>query len=174
MKTFIGGSQDITELPMRAKERIDEMMDNGVEILVGDAKGADTAVQKYLYDNRYDDVTVYCSGDFPRNNIGRWKTNNIYVPDHVKGFQFHAAKDRAMAEDADEGLMLWDGQSSGTVLNVLRLAMNNKKAILLGASQSKGIEFNNLADWKNFIAGRGDIAEKLCGRATPEELKAGF
>ena len=43
--------------------------------------------------------------------------------DGVRGFAVHAEKDREMARRADYGLMIWDGVSPGTFLNVLRLAI---------------------------------------------------
>lgn len=78
----------------------------------------------------YGKVTVYCSGNTSRNNIDKWKTCSINVGNQHKGFQFHAAKDREMARHAKFGLMIWDGDSPGTALNILRLVQASKKAVL--------------------------------------------
>lgn len=47
-KVFIAGSRQIARLPAEVKNRIDTMVDKGFQILVGDANGADKAVQRYL------------------------------------------------------------------------------------------------------------------------------
>ena len=44
-KVFIAGSRQIARLPAEVKNRIDTMVDKGFQILVGDANGADKAVQ---------------------------------------------------------------------------------------------------------------------------------
>lgn len=44
------------------KERLDNIVKNGFPILVGDANGADKAVQKHLSGVAYADVEVFCSG----------------------------------------------------------------------------------------------------------------
>ena len=49
-KVFIAGSRQIARLPAEVKNRIDTMVDKGFQILVGDANGADKAVQRYLAD----------------------------------------------------------------------------------------------------------------------------
>ena len=45
---FVGGSRHVSRLPAPAKERLDNIVKNGFPILVGDANGADEAVQKHL------------------------------------------------------------------------------------------------------------------------------
>ena len=138
---FVGGSRRITRLPMEAKTRIDNVVDRGFAILVGDANGADKAVQKHLAEAKYDKVTVYCSGDTSRNNVGQWETRNVSVAESEKTFQFYAAKDREMAQQAEFGLMIWDGKSSGTVLNILRLVRASKKAVLVSVAEKSEVEF---------------------------------
>jgi hypothetical protein len=117
---FVGGSRHISKLPPDAKKRLQTIVQNGIDVLVGDANGADKAVQKFMVDAAYDNVTVFCSGERPRNNLGNWKIQSV-TPAHAKGFQFYAAKDREMATSAEYGFMIWDGKSPGTALNVLRL-----------------------------------------------------
>ncbi len=117
---FIGGSRHVSRLPAEVKKRLDNVIASHHQVIVGDANGADKAVQKHFFDANYANVTVFCSGDAPRNNLGSWTTHRVHVPEGTKGFQFYAAKDREMAREADFGLMIWDGKSPGTVLNVLR------------------------------------------------------
>ena len=111
----------------------------------------DKAVQKYLADVHYDNVTVYCSGDTSRNNIGQWETRNVSVGESKKNFQFYAAKDREMAQQAEFGLMIWDGKSPGTILNILRLVRASKKAVLIRVPEKLEVEFKSKEDWDVFL-----------------------
>jgi adenine-specific DNA-methyltransferase len=167
---FVGGSRHVSRLSAEAKERLDKIIGNGFRVVVGDAAGADKAVQKYLLDAAYGNVTVFCSGDRPRNNLGQWETFHVSPEPHVKGFQFYAAKDREMAKRADFGLMIWDGKSAGTALNVLRLVRAGKKAVLLNIPQKEAVAFKAARDWAAFLS-RCDreLIEDLRSRATPEE-----
>ena len=170
---FIGGSRQVSRLPTLAKERLNNVIDSGFPVLVGDANGADKAVQKHLLDRRYEQVTVFCSGESCRNNLGQWRTNHITPSEATKGFHFYAAKDREMARAADFGLMIWDGKSAGTVLNVLRLVRAGKKAVLLNARDGNVITFKSGADWAAFLEQCSpDLRHDLQERATPEEWES--
>jgi probable addiction module antidote protein len=167
---FIGGSRHISRLPVEAKERLKSIMEKKLLILIGDAKGADTAVQKYLHENSYESVIVYCSGMECRNNVGNWRARNFEVAKDETGYQYYAFKDREMAQEAEFGFMIWDGKSPGTVLNVLRLVNASKKAVLLDVNKKQTIYFKTRADWTAFI-GRSDesLVKDLRKRATDEE-----
>jgi probable addiction module antidote protein len=167
---FIGGSRHVSRLPTPAKDRLDNIVKSGFHIVVGDANGADKSVQKHLSSVAYPNVEVFCSGDACRNNLGDWPTRNVRPAKNVKGYQFYAAKDREMANMADFGLMIWDGKSPGTVLNVLRLIKAGKKAVLFNSSEAKTTTFKGVSDWEAFLA-RCDESLKndLRQRATPEE-----
>jgi probable addiction module antidote protein len=167
---FIGGSRHVVRLSALVKERLDNIIRCKFMIVVGDAAGADKAVQKYLLDASYSHVTVFCSGDHPRNNIGSWETYKVAVKTQVKGFQFYAAKDREMAKKADYGLMIWDGKSAGTALNVLRLVRAGKKAVLLNVPDKRTVTFKTMPDWIEFLSQCDHgFVEDLRARATPEE-----
>ena len=60
--------------------------------------------------------------DHCRNNVGNWPTREVAAPRGARGFDYYSLKDRAMAEAAEYGLMLWDGKSKGTVNNVVNLS----------------------------------------------------
>ena len=68
-KVFIAGSRQIVRLPAEVKNRIDTMVEKGFQILVGDANGADKAVQRYLADKAYPNVLVHCMENHCRNNV---------------------------------------------------------------------------------------------------------
>lgn len=127
---FIAGSRRLGKLNDSVKSRIDNLISNDYLILVGDANGADKAVQNYLKENHYQNVIVYCSGNTCRNNLGHWKSENVPVDRSLKGRAFYTVKDKKMAEDADYGLMIWDGKSPGTLNNVVELLRNNKKSLI--------------------------------------------
>lgn len=167
---FVGGSRHVSRLPFPVQERLKNIIKAGHEVVVGDAAGADKAVQKFLADASYAKVTVFCSGEKYRNNLGHWHTHNVEAPKNAKGFQFYALKDRKMAERADFGLMIWDGKSPGTVLNVLRLVRAGKMSVLFEAPEQAFVTFRTPADWHAFINRMGrDFVAELRDRATPEE-----
>jgi hypothetical protein len=91
------------------------MIDKGFQILVGDANGADKAVQRYLADGSCPNVLVHCMKDHCRNNVGNWPTRQLVAPPDAKGFDYYSVKDRAMAEAAEYGLILWDSKSKRTI-----------------------------------------------------------
>ena len=47
-RVFIAGSRRLSRLPSEVRQRLDEMIRRGLSILVGDANGADKAVQAYF------------------------------------------------------------------------------------------------------------------------------
>jgi adenine-specific DNA-methyltransferase len=98
----------------------------GDTILIGDANGADKAVQEYLAASGYRNVTVYCMEQC-RNNAGAWPTRNVKPPGARKDFAYYAAKDLVMAEEARCGVMLWDAKSKGTLNNMVNLVGAGKR-----------------------------------------------
>ena len=167
---FVGGSRHVSRLSAQVIERLNNIIGSGFRIVVGDAAGADKAVQKYLLAASYPHVTVFCSGDRPRNNLGSWEIHKVAPPNHVKGFQFFAAKDREMAKSADFGLMIWDGKSAGTALNVLRLVRAGKKVVMLSVPDKQTVTFKTSHDWSAFLSRCArELVEDLHARATPEE-----
>jgi hypothetical protein len=169
---FIGGSRNVSRLPLEVKTRLDNVVSCGHQVIIGDANGADKAVQKHLHERHYNNVTVYCSGETPRNNLGTWPIHRVDVPKDVKGFHFFAAKDRAMAQQADFGLMIWDGTSSGTLLNVLRLALAGKIAVLFSVPEKHVFNIKSLDIWKDFYTHCSVALQKdVRDRATPDEWK---
>jgi adenine-specific DNA-methyltransferase len=171
---FIGGSRNVSRLPLEVKKRLDNVVASGHRVIVGDASGADKAVQKHFLTVHYNKVTVFCSGVTPRNNLGTWYTHHVDVPKNVKGFQFYAAKDREMAREADFGLMIWDGKSPGTVLNVLRLVIAGKIAVLFNVPNKDVVNIKSVDAWRTFISHCSDeLRRDVKERATPDEWRLG-
>jgi len=130
-RVFIAGSRAVSRLNDTIRGRLDRVIAAGHEVLIGDANGADRAVQQYLAGLEYPRVTVFCTGLRCRNNVGNWPTRNVAPPADVNaGFDFYAAKDREMAKLATHGLMLWDGESRGTFTNIRNLVRADKPVVV--------------------------------------------
>lgn len=169
---FIGGSRHVSRLPPEVKKRLDNVINSGHRVIVGDANGADKAIQKHFLEKHYDKVTVFCSGAKPRNNLGTWHTRRVDAPKNAKGFHFYAAKDREMAREADFGLMIWDGKSPGTILNVLRLTLAGKIAVLFKVPDKEVVKIKTIDAWKSFISScRRELQIDVRERTTPDEWR---
>lgn len=167
---FVGGSRHVSRLPAEFKNRLNSVIKHGHKVVVGDANGADKAVQRHLLEAAYDNVIVFCSGERCRNNLGSWKACHISPPKSAKGFHFYAEKDRAMAREADFGLMIWDGKSPGTILNVLRLVRSHKIAVLFNATDKSSFNIKSLEHWNDFLSTcSATLLADLRDRASPSE-----
>jgi len=149
---FVAGSRRISRLPAEVTSRLDTMIEKGFQILVGDANGADKAIQTYLADKAYPNVLVHCMKNHCRNNIGNWPTRQLVAPRGAKGFDYYSVKDRAMAEAAAYGLMLWDGKSKGTVNNVVNLSRDRKPVVVYVAPTRQFRTLKSLDDLKGLLA----------------------
>ena len=56
-KIFIGGSRKVTRLNEIIRKRISNIIDQNLAIYVGDANGADKAVQTFLSEKEYKNET---------------------------------------------------------------------------------------------------------------------
>lgn len=136
-KVFVGGSRRIGRLSEDIRQRIDRIVAKRFHVLIGDANGADKAVQRYLHERGYDRVEVFCAGATSRNNAGGWPLHVVHPPHSARDFDYYASKDRAMAAEATVGLMIWDGESRGTLLNILRLLSQGKAiAVYVGPKKA--------------------------------------
>jgi hypothetical protein len=159
---FVAGSRQISRLPAEVKARLDTMIEKGFQILVGDANGADKAVQRYFADKAYPNVLVHCMKDHCRNNIGNWPTRQVTAPRGAKGFDYYSLKDRAMAEAAEYGLMLWDGKSKGTVNNVVNLSRDHKPVVVYVVPSRQFRTIKTFNDLKALLAqGDSDSVERI-------------
>ena len=128
-KVFIGGSRLIGRLNPVIRQRLDNMVDAGLDVLVGDANGSDRAVQEHLADRGYASVTVYCMLGACRNNVGGWRVHE--VDGHGKrGYEFYSLKDAEMSADADCAFMIWDAKSKGTFANMVRTVDEGKPTVV--------------------------------------------
>ncbi|NLN49640.1 MAG: hypothetical protein GX154_11275 [Clostridiales bacterium] len=130
MNVFVAGPRVLKSLNEDVKHRLVSLKNKNITVLVGDANGIDRLTQQHFSDLNYKNVIVYASAGKVRNNIGNWKVKNVKVEDNLKGFNFYAAKDIQMAEDADYGFMIWNGRSKGTLNNMINLLNRSKKVLL--------------------------------------------
>lgn len=126
MRIFIAGSHSITELPHCVKRQISRICDEGWHVLVGDYFGLDLAIQNYLVDMHYDKVTVCAPYGRAYNNAGGWLVKRITPPAEPKLLLKREWKNLAMAESADCGLILWDGESRIALQNIVWMTCHGK------------------------------------------------
>lgn len=113
------------------KTRINNIIAQSFTITIGDAYGIDKIVQHYLSSQNYSNVLVFCMEGGCRNNVGNWPTRIIQaVNARRKDFIYYSTKDRAMALEADYGLMIWDGYSRGTLTNLFNLLQKEIPVVL--------------------------------------------
>ena len=167
---FIGGSRDIVSLPEPAIERIGSIVTAEHGVLIGDAPGADAEAQGLLAGYGYEHVGVFHAGREPRSNLGDWAAYHIPPPAGARGFAIHAAKDREMARRADYGLMIWDGISPGTALNVLRLALIGSPCVVYDTMRCVVTTTYNPADWQAMLhSASAEVQRQIEARMTPDE-----
>ena len=160
---FIGGSRRLSRLNAEVRGRLDDVMAKQLAVVIGDANGADKAVQSYLMESRFPHVRVFCTGGGCRNNLGNWTLVAIKPPHRTRDFEYFTAKDAAMAEEADYGLMLWDGESAGTLVNVARLVSAGKPVVLYTAPSRSFLTLRTRTDLEQLLGGCPD---EVRGRVT--------
>lgn len=148
---FLAGSINIKKLHPKFMERLDSLIDSGLQIVVGDATGADSAIQKRLKDRGTDRVTVYCSGTTPRHNYGEWSIRSVATLAAPGSRAFFGAKDLEMAAIADFGLMLWDAKSTGTLNNVIELLRRRKKCVVFVSTIEKFAVVSDASTLKDLV-----------------------
>jgi hypothetical protein len=127
---FIAGSMTIKRLDRLVQERMINIIVSDYDIVVGDADGVDSSIQLFLADNGARRVTVYCTGDRPRNNVGEFPVHSVKSYHSPGSRAYFTAKDIDMAKAADYGLMIWDAKSTGTLSNVIELLTNKKYSLV--------------------------------------------
>lgn len=166
-KVFLGGSRNVSRVNSSVRQRLDNVIERGHAVVVGDANGADKAMQAYLSDRGYRNVEVFCSGRVCRNNVGEWRVRHVAVRPAMRGAEFYSAKDQAMASEAEIGLMLWDGKSVGTLANVFRLIFSGKKAVIYNVADKQFYNIQDQQGWDDFASGLGSgLRTKLAERVS--------
>jgi len=167
---FIGGSRNVSHLDEDVRQRLDRIIEKHFPVIIGDANGADKAVQTYLKSRGYHNVEVFCMEGKCRNNVGPWPSRAVPAPHNTRDFKYYAAKDRVMAAEASVGFMLWDGKSMGTLANAARLIGRRKKVVVYNASEKTFADLTCEADWREFLSScPPDLRERLEHLVSAEE-----
>jgi adenine-specific DNA-methyltransferase len=173
-RVFIGGSRRVSRLSAEVRARIERIVERDLAVVIGDANGADKAVQQYLKQLGYAHVEVFCSDARPRNNLGNWPVRVVRPAHARRDFDYYATKDRAMASEATVGLMLWDGQSRGTLLNILRLATQGKPTVVHIGPKKAFTEVRTVAQFDELVSDLDPpTVRQLHAKASAEDLAVG-
>ena len=151
-KVFVGGSRRISRLNVELRKRLEQIVEKQLAVLIGDANGSDKAVQDFFRERQYPNVVVFCTGGRCRNNLGQWPVRVISAPHHTHDFEYFTAKDAAMAREADFGLMLWDGTSTGTLVNVARLVAFHRPVVVYISPQRRFLTLKSHEDLALLLA----------------------
>lgn len=148
---FISGSRSIKHLPLAVAQRLAVITSRRLPILIGDAGGADFAVQQFLADQDTRDVTVFCAGATPRNNLGHWPIAQVPVDAPRGTAASHAGKDREMARRAGAGFVIWDGRSRGSLANIQRLCARGCFVVIYMVENGEFITLRSDRDREDFL-----------------------
>ena len=168
MKIFIAGPRAVTNLDRPFEKRLNGIVNKNYAILVGDAPGVDKAVQSYFFSLNYPNVTVYASNGKARTNVGKWPIKSVPVSDKTKGFDYYAAKDKAMADSADYGFMLWNGESRGTLTNIINLLTRDKEVLIYFTPKNSFVTVSSFERLDSVLSFCSDSTKKLYHRICSE------
>lgn len=128
-KVFISGSISIKKLPIEVINSIKKIIENKIQILVGDADGIDTLIQDFCLNENYTNLTVYSISAIPRYKASNeFKFKHIFPDEEIKKERARQQeKDKAMTLDSEFSFVVWDGKSKGSYANLIRALENNKK-----------------------------------------------
>ena len=155
---FIAGSISISRLHPKVQERINNIVSSDFDIVVGDADGADTSIQECLLKYQAQRVTVYCTGDTPRNNVAQWPVHRVTSKAKTGTRAYFTAKDLQMARRSDYGLMVWDCKSTGTLSNVIELLKERKKSVVFVNKKTDFVTISDRAGLDHLLALMSDHA----------------
>lgn len=153
---FIAGSISISRLHEKVADRINKIVSSDFNVVVGDADGADTSIQECLQRYQAGKVTVYCTGDSPRNNVAEWPIHRVVSKAKAGTRAYFTAKDLEMARDSDYGLMVWDCKSTGTLSNVIELLREKKKSVVFVNKNKDFVTISDKGDLERLVAFMSD------------------
>jgi len=156
MKIFINGTYQIKKgeekwkLPESVCSYLDELMANEDEFLVDDKSGVSLLVQDYLNYAKYKKVTVCIAGSGQRytKNAGKWPEKH-YLVHGESHYIYSIERDFGMAEEADCGFSIWDGNDFKTFANMIYLCSQGKRSKLYLIGEDKWIDVNSIEDLKD-------------------------
>jgi hypothetical protein len=117
------------ELPIEVKKKIDQAIESGITIIVGEAPGANRLYQDYLKRKGYRDVIVGHAIRL-RYNAGNWK--DLQYGKNLK------ERERKMIEDCDSAVIIWMNRSGVIAENLELLKRLGKSTYLYECSTETG------------------------------------
>lgn len=168
MKVFVAGPRAVSALNKNVTNILSRIIEKQLIVLLGDANGVDRLAQEYFAEAKYPNVYVYASNGKARNNIGEWSVHSVEVPVNIKGFDFYSQKDIKMAQDADNGFMVWNGKSKGTLNNIINLTAQNKKTMIYFIPNQKIYCIDKLDDIEKMAKFLGPETLNLFHKLSPK------
>jgi hypothetical protein len=151
-KVFLGGSRNLWHINQAIRTRLRNLITNKHTVIVGDANGVDKVAQTLFAEEGYKNVVVYCMDGECRNNVGQWEIKSVDSGGRKKDFSYYAMKDARASQDADYGFMIWDGESKGTLNNVLNLIQQGKFVLVYRSPSSEFIQIRSADDIVSLVA----------------------
>ena len=138
MIAYICGSDiKYSEFPKAFWEHLGELMENGDEILLGDSDFAHRVYGR-CKNKQYGNVMVLKS--VPQSRVKPYPRIKLSLPSSVK-----------MLKKCDEMAAVWDGESSGVLIDMLLLIALHKKCRLYYLPSGRCISIKNANDLVKFI-----------------------
>ncbi len=164
MKIVLAGSRKLAFIPEPVISMLQEHIQVGDSFFVGDAPGVDTTFQQFLARNHYENVEVFSSAGYVRNNIGKWQEHLIETTLKGKSNALHAFKDREMCKLADLGIMIWDQESAGTLSNAIDLLEQEKICLIFNAVDQEFVRFESIEILNKWLASHQEVANEALSR----------
>ena len=114
-----------------------------------------------MHQKAYKNVKIFASNGIARNNYGNWPIEQVNVDSKIRGFDFYVQKDLEMVKKADIGFMIWNGESKGTLNNMINLLNLEKEVILYYVSYKKFYHIKNISELINFLNANVKLNNKL-------------
>ena len=135
-----GFKEDV--LPVEVRERLDVALEVGMEVIVGEAHGSCRLFQDYLQAKGYRRVTVGHARSI-RYNAGGWPTRKY--GDNLK------ERERALIEDCDSAIIIWNDHSCVIAENLEYLKRLNKLTFIYEYdSKKKRGSFGHIDGRRNY------------------------
>ena len=150
-------------LPQSVRDRVGTIVRRGMRVVIGDANGADRALQMLLRELGHKDVSVIVGGTGRVRNLADpdWPVERIGADSPLTGKALMTIKDEAMGERATHGLMVWsdvytnrfgrESVSSGTLRNVWQLLSAGKPVALFYVPADRFFDLKSLDDYENLV-----------------------
>lgn len=171
MKVFIAGAIKITTLEPEVIKKLDNIIEKNFEVLLGDASGIDSLVQGYIAKRKYMNVKIYATNGQVRNNIGRWEVCSVMSERKTRDRAYFTVKDEKMAEDSDIGFMIWNGESQGTLNNMINLLSENKRVCLYMAGEKRTIILKSISDLEKVIEKLDEAVKRMYNKILQVKIK---